>query len=138
MKQLSVVLIMLMLLVGLLAACGSTNNEEQEVADPIKEEAGTVKEDTPAEVETQEVVNLTIPVFPDDQNAFEEVYVEFKKEYPNINIEFVSFPIDQYAEKLRLELTAGAEYDLFAGHIDVMLDTGAMEPIDSYLQENNT
>lgn len=84
------------------------------------------------------VVNFTVPVLPDDVEAFEAAYAEFSKEYPNIKAEFISFPATQYYEKLRIQLSAGTEYDLFGGVLDSMIDTGIIEPLDEHIKASGT
>ncbi|WP_281358963.1 extracellular solute-binding protein [Litoribacterium kuwaitense] len=117
-KKISIVYVVaLFLLIGLLSGCNSSESE-----------ATTEEEQTE--------VNLKVAVFPADEPTFAKAYEQFKKEYPNINIEFESFPQKQYYEKIRMQLSSGIGYDLFAGQIDTMVDTGILAPLDEYIKES--
>lgn len=110
----------LLILVGLvLTGCGDS------------EEKNTAKGDSSSEV------NLKMAVFPADEETFKKAYEEFHKENPNINIEFESFPQKQYYEKIRIQLSSGIGYDLFAGQIDTMVDTGILAPLDEHIKESD-
>lgn len=117
------------LLAGLLAAC-SSNGTSSNLG--ISEESPTTGN------QEESVVNFTVPVLPDDEEAFKAAYESFSKEHPNIKVEFISFPANQYYEKLRIQLSAGVEYDLFGGVLDSMIDTGIIEPLDELIKQHGT
>ncbi|MBD1382245.1 ABC transporter substrate-binding protein [Metabacillus arenae] len=110
----------LFLLIGVLSACNqSTGTTEQE------EKSGSGS------------VDLKVAVFPADLPTFEKVYEDFKEKNPNINIKFDSFPMEQYYEKVRLQLSSGEGYDLVAGQIDSLVDTGIAEPLNDRIKESS-
>ncbi|WP_240763200.1 ABC transporter substrate-binding protein [Paenibacillus thalictri] len=81
-------------------------------------------------------VTLKMTVLSDDQNAFKEVFAEFKKENPNIDVQIDTIPQQQYYEKLRMQLSSGENIDIIGGNMDVFLDTGILEPLDDYIAKN--
>ena len=82
-----------------------------------------------------EKVNLKMAVFPADEEVFKKGYEDFKKEHPNVEITFETFPQQQYYEKIRMQLSGGNGYDLFTGQMDNMIDTGILAPLDDYIKE---
>ncbi|MFD0961229.1 ABC transporter substrate-binding protein [Paenibacillus chungangensis] len=124
----------IILTMGLLAGCSGDNGNSQGTTGGSQ---GKTSSEGGGEGGAEQVT-LKMPVLPDDLEAFKAAYTEFQKENPNIAIEFETYPQKQYYEKLRLQLSGGADYDLFAGNLDVMLDTGILEPLDGYLKDNNT
>src|SRR5699024_4965094 len=82
-------------------------------------------------------VSLKMAVFPDDLKTFERLYEEYKKDNPHVEITFDSFPQKQYYEKIRMQLPGGEGYDLFAGLMDQMTDTGLLAPLDDYIKESD-
>ncbi|WP_214627144.1 ABC transporter substrate-binding protein [Paenibacillus agaridevorans] len=136
-KRWSNVLI-LSLITGLLAACSSNGGSNSSTAGSTQSPPSNTGKEQSAGEGKSEVVNFTIPVLPDDLEAFQTVYKEFEKEYPNIKIEFITFPAGQfYYEKLRIQLSGGVEYDLFGGVLDSLVDTGIIEPLDELIKANN-
>ncbi|WP_243644034.1 ABC transporter substrate-binding protein [Paenibacillus pinisoli] len=131
MKRKLVTGMLFLLIVSALIACSSksTTNESN------NQNAGSSSNTGES---TDKNVNFTIPVLPDDLPAFEATYAEFQEEHPNIQIKFISFPANQYYEKLRTQLSGGVEYDLFGGILDKMVDTGIIEPLNDYIKSNNT
>ncbi|TBL68618.1 sugar ABC transporter substrate-binding protein [Paenibacillus thalictri] len=79
---------------------------------------------------------MKMTVLSDDQNAFKEVFAEFKKENPNIDVQIDTIPQQQYYEKLRMQLSSGENIDIIGGNMDVFLDTGILEPLDDYIAKN--
>ena len=59
-----------------------------------------------------------------------------KKDHPNIDITFETFPQQQYYEKIRMQLSGGEGYDLFTGQLDNMVDTGIIAPLDQYIKDS--
>lgn len=82
-------------------------------------------------------INLKMTILPDDLETTKLAYEEFKKDNPNITVQFETVPQQQYYEKLRLQLSGGEKIDLFGGNMDVFLDTGILEPLDDYIKKNN-
>ncbi|MCP3739469.1 ABC transporter substrate-binding protein [Rossellomorea sp. BNER] len=118
-KTFSIMMSVVILVFGVLAGCSSSTSNEG------SGDSGSGEE-----------VNLKVAVFPADLPTFERAYEQFKKENPNINIEFDSFPQQQYYEKLRIQLSGGTGYDLFAGQIDSLVDTGILEPLNKRIKES--
>src|SRR5690606_18030038 len=136
MKKRLAFLLTLVLIVGLLAACSSNGGSGSNTSNPKNTEQTGSDSNQGTDKGTKEV-SFKVPVLPDDLGAFETAYKEFEKEYPNIKIEFITFPANQYYEKLRIQLSGGVEYDLFGGVLDSMIDTGIIEPLDDMIKENN-
>ncbi|MEF2246980.1 MULTISPECIES: ABC transporter substrate-binding protein [unclassified Paenibacillus] len=134
MKKSWLLLLSLTLIIGLLAACsgGGKAPENTKPANTEQNGAGNTPNNSGSKT-----VNFTVPVLPDDLAAFETAYKEFEKENPNIKVKFITFPANQYYEKLRIQLSGGVEYDLFGGVLDSMIDTGIIEPLDDYIKNNN-
>lgn len=125
----------LFFIIGLiLVGCGSGDTDTSSADDGENADSNT--EETESDSSGEEV-SLNVAVFPDDLETFESAYEVFKEEHPHINVEFEAFPQEQYYEKLRIQLSSGVGYDLFAGQIDTMADTGVMEPLNDYLQESD-
>ncbi|MCC3355341.1 ABC transporter substrate-binding protein [Bacillus sp. REN16] len=112
-------------LVLFLAACGDSASGDGEKTD-----------DSSSKKESGEVA-LKVAVFPADLPTFESAYEKFKEENPDIKVEFETFPQEQYYEKIRMQLSGGIGYDVFAGQIDTMMDTGIIEPLDSYIEKSD-
>ncbi|PLR76293.1 sugar ABC transporter substrate-binding protein [Bacillus sp. V3-13] len=123
MKKVMSLLAFLILFIGVIAGCSNGGTKE-----------GSAEGETSDG--SNEKVNLKMAVFPADQEVFERAYENFKKDHPNINITFESFPQEQYYEKLRMQLSSGEGYDLFTGQMDNMIDTGVLAPLDDYIQES--
>lgn len=113
------------LVAGMLAGCGANADKP---GDGDKQSGG----------ESAGEVKLRMTVLPDDLDEFQLAYEEFKKENPNITVEFESIPQKQYYDKLRLQLSSGDNIDLFGGNMDSFLDTGILEEIDDEIKNNNT
>ncbi|MFD0713598.1 ABC transporter substrate-binding protein [Paenibacillus sp. GCM10027626] len=122
MKKMLPLALVVGLLGGLLSACSSGGKEEGK---PDGESAAGEK------------VTLNMTVLPDDLETFQQVYSSFKQDNPDIEVKFDTIPQKQYYEKLRLQLSSGEPIDLFGGNMDVFLDTGIIEPLDSYIKSNN-
>ncbi|RAV20377.1 ABC transporter substrate-binding protein [Paenibacillus contaminans] len=86
----------------------------------------------------QKPVTLRMSVLPDDLETMKASYEEFKKENPNITVNFETVPVKQYYEKVRMQLSSGEEIDLIGGTMDVFLDTNILEELDDYIKKNNT
>src|SRR5438105_4235401 len=101
----------LILCLGIIAGCSS---------------GGAEKSSSNAEKskDSNEKVSLKMAVFPADEGVFKKGYENFKKDHPNIDITFETFPQQQYYEKIRMQLSGGDGYDLFTGQMDNMVDTG--------------
>ncbi len=124
MKKRSSILAIIFVCFVLLVGCSSGSSKEGSA-------------ETGKSEDTNEKVSLKMAVFPDDQETFERGYEEFKKNNPNINITFESFPQQQYYEKIRMQLSSGEGYDLFTGQMDNMIDTGLLAPLDDYIKESD-
>ncbi|WP_045518506.1 ABC transporter substrate-binding protein [Neobacillus niacini] len=85
---------------------------------------------------SNEKVSLKMAVFPADEEVFKRGYENFKKDHPNVEITFETFPQQQYYEKIRMQLSGGEGYDLFTGQMDNMIDTGLLTPLDKYIKES--
>jgi len=113
-------------LILVLAACGGNSTSGD----------GDTSSDSSSKKNSSET-SLKVAVFPADLPSFESAYEKFKEENPDINVEFETFPQEQYYEKIRMQLSSGIGYDVFAGQIDTMMDTGIIEPLDSYIEKSD-
>ncbi|MDP5274791.1 sugar ABC transporter substrate-binding protein [Chengkuizengella sp. 2205SS18-9] len=140
MKKIIVVMSAIILLLGLVAGCGAENESggASENNTTTGSESGSEGTTSDSESQKPEEVTIRAAVFPGDEETFKIAYEDFKKQYPHINVEIDSFPIDKYYEKLRLELGGGSGYDVFAGQIDSMVDSDMLLPLDDLINENNT
>ncbi|PLR86377.1 sugar ABC transporter substrate-binding protein [Bacillus canaveralius] len=123
MKKVVSLFAVLIVFIGLIAGC--SNGGTKEGSAEAEKQGGS-----------NEKVDLKMAVFPADQEVFESAYENFKKDHPNIEITFETFPQEQYYEKLRMQLSSGEGYDLFTGQMDNMIDTGLLAPLDDYIQES--
>ncbi|MBS4206886.1 sugar ABC transporter substrate-binding protein [Bacillus sp. FJAT-50079] len=121
---------MIILCIGIIVGCSSGNSNESNAN--AKENNGEAKNNE----NSNESVSLKMAVFPDDKETFESVYEDFKKDHPNIDITFESFPQQQYYEKIRMQLSSGDGYDLFTGQMDQMIDTGLLASLDDLIKES--
>ncbi|WP_284036474.1 sugar ABC transporter substrate-binding protein [Neobacillus sp. 114] len=117
-------------LVALLLLCfslivGCSNGETEKSSAKPKEEKSS-----------NEKVSLKMAVFPADEAIFKQGYENFKKDHPNVDITFETFPQQQYYEKIRMQLSGGEGYDLFTGQMDNMVDTGILAPLDKYIKDS--
>ncbi|WP_168120304.1 sugar ABC transporter substrate-binding protein [Paenibacillus sp. HB172176] len=133
MKRKGSILLSLIIAIAMLAGCSSNNGGNgSSGGESTGENSGSQGGSSGSEA-----VNFTVPVLPDDLAAFQAVYEQFSKENPNIKVEFITFPANQYYEKLRIQLSGGVQYDLFGGVLDSMIDTGIIEPLDDLIKANN-
>lgn len=123
MKRTMYLLIIIVLSFIVMTACASKNDND--------------KTGNKGSTSSDGEVSLKIAVLPDDLETFEIGYEEFKKENPNINVEFETFPSQQYYEKIRMQLSGGAGYDVFAGLLDSLLDTEILEPLNDYIKDSD-
>lgn len=86
---------------------------------------------------SDETVELKVAVFPADLDSFEVAYEVFHEENPNIEVTFDSFPQKQYYEKIRIQLSGGVGYDVFAGQVDTLVDTGILQPLNDHIKDAN-
>lgn len=128
MKKMLSGIVTVILLVGLMTACGSGSNSTS---------GGKDEGEQGAKADGDGKVTLKMTVLPDDLETFKQVYESFKQENPNIEVQFETIPQKQYYEKLRLQLSSGEPIDLFGGNMDVFLDTGIIEPLDDFIKNNN-
>lgn len=124
MKRLFSLIGILLVCFSLLVACSSGGTEK-----------GSSEAEKPKD--SNEKVSLKMAVFPADEEVFKSGYETFKKDHPNIEITFETFPQQQYYEKIRMQLSGGEGYDLFTGQMDNMIDTGILAPLDSYIKESD-
>lgn len=123
MRKIYSLLLVSALIITLMSACGSNN-------------AGSGKNGEAAGTAEPKEVTLRMTVLPADLDTFQEVYENFHKENPSITVKIDTIPQAQYYEKLRLQLSSGEDISVFAGNMDVLLDTGILEPLDGYIKEN--
>jgi len=124
MKKVISLLTVGVLVIALLAACGSNKDTGKPSAEPGASNTAEQK------------VKLKMTVLPADLDTFKEVYNEFHKENPNIELQIDTIPQAQYYEKLRMQLSTGEDIDIFGGNMDMMLDTNILEPVESYIKDN--
>ncbi|MFC4776580.1 ABC transporter substrate-binding protein [Paenibacillus sp. GCM10023252] len=100
-KNLAIVLSML-LLMTLLAACGNSNEGPAE----------NVEKNTAAE--EQKEVKLQFGIWGDDarKKVFEDLLVKYKEKHPNVNVEVVLIPFAEYQQKLSIMMASKTAPDL--------------------------
>lgn len=123
MKKVISLLAILILFLGILAGCASGGTEKGNAEPEDKKDSN-------------EKVSLKMAVFPADEAVFKKGYENFKKDHPNIDITFETFPQQQYYEKIRMQLSGGEGYDLFTGQLDNMVDTGIVAPLDQHIKDS--
>ncbi|MBU8918217.1 sugar ABC transporter substrate-binding protein [Bacillus sp. FJAT-29953] len=123
MKKRFSVVALLLLCFSLIVGC-SNGETEKSSAKPKEEKSSNEK------------VSLKMAVFPADEAIFKQGYENFKKDHPNVDITFETFPQQQYYEKIRMQLSGGEGYDLFTGQMDNMVDTGILAPLDKYIKDS--
>ncbi|MBS4213001.1 ABC transporter substrate-binding protein [Neobacillus rhizophilus] len=123
MKKRFSLVVLLLLCFSLIVGC-SNGETEKSSAKPKEEKSSNEK------------VSLKMAVFPADEAIFKQGYENFKKDHPNVDITFETFPQQQYYEKIRMQLSGGEGYDLFTGQMDNMVDTGILAPLDKYIKDS--
>lgn len=123
MRKIFSLLVVSTLGLALLSGCGSDSSNNGKNG----EASGTAE---------PKQVTLKMTVLPADLDTFKEVYEDFHKENPNITVTIDTIPQAQYYEKLRLQLSSGNDINIFGGNMDVLLDTGILEPLDGLIKEN--
>lgn len=102
MRKFLALLLSLLMVVGLFAACGQTEPDPTEGAPA---EGDTPATEAPAE---EEVVTITYSYWgtPDEAASVQAVADKFHEEYPNIKVEVMAIPNEEYTTKLNTLATA--------------------------------
>jgi len=124
MKKWSIVLIVAMLAAFGLSACGGKDEGEK---------AGT----------KDKVIELKFTAWGDVNSNGPEAQLaeEFNKNHDDIKVVFEPVPGDGYGTKLTTSLASGTAPDVFLigeGDFYTYVDKGAVEPLDSYLENDNS
>lgn len=89
------------------AFVGCTSKEE---AAPAPSTGGTSTE--AGKEDSKEQVTLTVTTWGDEINEIKSVVEEFETLNPNINIEIMEYPSEEYQDKLVIQLAGGANIDV--------------------------
>ena len=94
MKKNVAYLVIMLLVVTLLVACGTNNNAVNAPATDVK---------TPAKA-TEKDVNLTFSIWGNDSHKqmYEDMIVKFNEENPHIKVEIMTIPFADYQQKITI------------------------------------
>ncbi|RJE86079.1 extracellular solute-binding protein [Paenibacillus sp. 1011MAR3C5] len=99
----------LMLSVGALSACGSSNNNN---AGPSNSPSPTASTGTEGEAAKDTITALLPPVSPKYQENFKQMEADFNKLYPNLTLKIEPASWEDMTQKLDTQVNAGSPPDL--------------------------
>ncbi len=133
-KVLSIVLVLVMA-VGMLSACGSQPSSSTPTATPSTTSSATPSA-SPAEAKPDTISLLLPPVSATYQDQLEKWAADFKAIYPNLTLDFQTASWEDYKDKMDVQVNAGSPPDIaFVENDNVAkyIDTGLLLDIKNLL-----
>ncbi|MFZ5816334.1 MAG: extracellular solute-binding protein [Bacillota bacterium] len=124
-KRFAALLGTLLALSLVLAACGGGTKSAQE---PAKTENNTAQPKAEEKVE----IEYWQYDFASKKKLMDELIAEFQQKNPNITVKHVTFPYEQYNEKVAATVSAGRGPDvinLYYGWLPLYVDSGYLQPL---------
>ncbi len=110
MKKFLASLMILVVSMGLLAGCGS--EEKKPEATDSTESTQTTDESNASTESEQEPVTINVTMWTDEKEELTAIKAAFEEENPNIKVELMEFPSEEYKDKLTIQLAGGADIDV--------------------------
>ena len=117
-------------LLALLAACGGGGGTSPQASQPAAE--GPVPEPT-------EPVTISFSSWVGNDKGMKELYAAFKKEHPNITVEFQEVPAEESEKKLTTQVAGGNPPDtayVDASNVPVFAPRKALVNLESYISRS--